>query len=527
MMDADVESGLKWIARGASFSILGTFLGKAMTYLYRIFVARYLGAADYGTLSLAIAVFYISMTFATLSIEVGVKRFVSKYNGEGSDSRVAGTIMSALEMTMPFSALIAAGLFLLAPVIATGVFQNPELTLFIRVFAIAIPFQGLYNVFSSVAAAFKRVEYNALVDDVYKSAALLTVTVPLILSGYGLMGAVFAQLVALVTASLFIMYLVETRVFPFLQHRSPGFRNRRELLRYSYPLLLSGIVGQVTGWTDTVMLGIFDTASSVGVYNAALPTAQVLSVFGVFGSTLFPVVSEMYSKGKKAESETVAATAIKWIFSASFPFLVIMVAFSGPLLKLLFGQAYLAGSIALAVLAVAQFTTTVLGYAETFIQSEDRTKLILFNSGATATLNVVLNLALIPYFIEVGAGSTGAGIATATSLAVGGVLAVVEVYALFGVQPVRLRRLFPPTAAAIVAAGIVFMAVKTRYDPTPPWLLVPAFISFGILYGVLFLLFGGLEEDDIMVLKAAEEKTGHEFPRVKRIVKKLSQPHER
>ncbi|MDY6765990.1 MAG: flippase [Candidatus Nanohaloarchaea archaeon] len=521
-MDADIESGLKWIARGGSFMIVGTFAGKAITYLYRIFVARYLGTADYGLLSLSLSVFYISMTFATLSMDSGVKRYVSRYIGENSPERVKGTIISGLQLTIPVSLLVAVLLFLLAPVIATHGFKNPELAFFIRIFAIAVPFQALYNVFSSVVAAYKRVEYQAIVDEVYQSAATLVVTVVLVLAGYGLMGAVIGQIVALVTASLLIVYFTEKKVFPFLAQQADGFRNHSQIYSYSLPLLFSGIIGQITGWTDTVMLGFFDTASSVGVYNAALPTARIIGVFGAFGGLLFPVVSEMYAEGKKQRSITVTETTVKWIFSFTFPFFVIMVLFSSPLLKLLFGNAYLTGSIALSVLAVAFFTNTILGYSSTFIGAEERTKLSMYNSIVAAGLNVVLNLLLIPYFIEHGVGSTGAGIATATSMAAGGVLATLEVYYLFGVQPLRLRKLFPPAAAVVAAAGIVYAVIEAVFDVTPVWVLVPAFITFGVLYGVFFLLFGGLEEEDIMVLKAVEDKTGHNFDRARAVVRRLA-----
>ncbi|MFB6294867.1 MAG: flippase [Candidatus Nanohaloarchaea archaeon] len=521
-MDDDVDWGLKWIVRGASFMIVGTLLGKALTYLYRILVARYLGTADYGQLSLALTVFYISMTFATVSTEAGVKRFVSKYLGREEPGKIAGTIRSALTLSVPLSLVTAVGLFVAAPAIASRGFGNPSLTLYIRVFSIAIPFQGLYNVFSSVAAAYRRVEFLAVVDEVYKSAATLVVTAALLLAGYGLMGAVLAQVFALASASLIIVYLVESRLISILRQNTEGFRNHRAIIRYSAPLFMSGIIGQITGWTDTVMLGFFDTASSVGVYNAALPTAKVLTVFGALGSNLFPVVSELYEKGEKERAVDITSVSVKWIFSATFPLMLIMVAFAGPVLKFLFTGAYLGGSVALAVLSVAFFTQTITSYAGAYIGVEERTKLSFYNSVVTAGANVVLNWLLIPYFKEVGVASTGAGVATAVSLALGSLLAVVEVYYLFDVQPYRIRRLLPPLAAAATAAGIMYALVNAVYDVTPVWVMAPAFIGFIILYAVFFLLFGGLEEEDIEMLKALEDKTGREFPLLKSVIRKIA-----
>lgn len=523
-MDEDIERSVKGVARGAGILIVGAFASKAIMYFYRLVVARYLGSADYGLLSLALAVFWVSVTFSTLSVPSGVNRFVSRFIGEEKEDRVKGVVVSAAQLTLPMSLVVASVLLVAAPTISSRVFDNPGLTIYLRIFALAIPFQVVYQIVSSVAEAYKRMEYIAAVDKLYRSLATLLVTVALVFAGYGLLGAVVAQLVAIITASMLILYLVEFRVFPVLRREGNGFRNRRELFHYSYPLLLGSIIGLFTGWTDTVMLGFFDTASNVGIYNAALPTAQLMSVVGIgFANILFPTVSTLYGEGKKQESVTVASTAIKWMFAAAFPMLAIMVFFSRPMLRLLFGNVYAAGGLALSVLAVAYFVSSMSNYAGQFIKSEDRTKLLMFNSIAVSVLNVALNWVLIQHFMGTSFGSqTGAGIATAVSLAFGGLLAVGEAYVIFGVQPFRVRRLLPAFFAGVLSAVIVYAGVKAVHDPTPAWLLVPGFAAFAVLYAVFFLLFGGLEEEDVMVLNAVERKSGMDLSRLRRLVKKIA-----
>lgn len=518
-MDADVEDAIKWVARGAGVMIIGTFASKAIMYFYRILVARYLGAADYGTLSLALAVFWVFMAFGNLNIQAGVERFVSKYVGSGEDdSKIKGVIVSGFSVTVPTTLLAAVILFFMAPLIASHFFDSPDAVLYLRVFAVAMPFQLIYQMFSNVSSAHKQLGYVALVDKIYRSLATLTVTAALIFAGYGLMGAVIAQLVAILTASLLMLYLVETRVFSFLRTPSKEFRNYHELFHYSYPLLFTSIIGLVTGWTDTLMLGWFDTTSNVGIYNAALPTAQVLGVFGTgFSSILFPVVSSLYGEGKKEKSVDVAATGVKWLLAMSFPLLLVTMVFASPIMRLLFGEVYTAGATALLVLGVAYFTHAIASYAGAYIKSEDRTKLSLLNSGVAAVLNFGLNLYLVPKY-----STTGAGIATAISLAAGATLAMAEVYLLFGVNPLRIRKLLPSFLATTGAAVTTYGLVKLLYDPTPPWVLIPAFLLFGALYAVLFLLLGGLQEDDVAVLNAVDDRIDADLTPIRRIVRKIA-----
>lgn len=522
-MDADVEDSIKWVAKGAGIVIVGTFISKAIMYFYRILVAQELGPEAYGVLSLGLAVFWVCASISNLSLPAGVKRFVSKFIGTGEESKIRGVYVSALQLTLPAAFLAATVLFLTAPFIEerffnTDAFSQDQVVLFLRLFAVAVPFQVLYQITNAVVVAHKRMEYMVLADKIYRSLSTLLVTALLIFLGYGLFGAVAAQLFAIVTVSFLIVYLLQTRVFPVLSSSGTGFRNHRSLFFYSYPLMLSGMIGLITGWTDTLMLGWFDTATNVGIYNAALPTAQLLAVVGgAFSSILFPVVSTMYAKGKKEQSVEVTATAVKWIFSFSFPFVIIMILFSDSILRFLFGSTYAAGAIALGVLSAAYFMHTVMSYAMQFIKTEERTRLVLFNSLVIAILNFGLNIYLIPLYSQ-----TGAGIATAASLALGGILAVVETWYFFGVQPYRVRKIFPAFLSTVISIGIVYGGVKLFYDYTPPRVMIPALILFVLLYGILFIITGGLQGDDILVLKAMERRSGVDMERAKRVVKKLS-----
>ncbi|MFB6076525.1 MAG: flippase, partial [Candidatus Nanohaloarchaea archaeon] len=400
------------IAKFASIIFISTVFSKAIMYLYRILIAREIGPSAYGTLSLGLAMFWVFVSLGNLSIPNGIQRFISTQIGEGRDDKVKGTFITALHFVVPASLAASAALFLAARFLAARFSEDPNMVLYLRLMAAVIPVQILYQVVTNFVRAHNRFDYTALVDNIYKSLAVLLVTAALLFLGYGLFGAFIAQIIGKVTAAVFIVIITWKKVFPFFSTSSAGFRNHRDLFLYSYPLVISGIIGLITGWTDTLMLGWFDTDAQVGIYNAALPTAQILGVVGSsLGGVLFPTVATMYGRGDKQESIRVTAAAVKWMFAIAFPFTAVMILFSEPILSVLFGEAYGAGAVALSVLAVAYFTNTITHYGGTYIKAENRTKLSLINSSVTASLNFGLNLYLIPLY-----STTGAGIATATSI---------------------------------------------------------------------------------------------------------------
>lgn len=518
------SSTLRTMAKGAGILAIGTFLSKFIMYFYRIAVARYLGPGDYGMLSLGLAVFFISTTFSNLGMSSGVTRRISDRRGRDDESTVADVVWTEILITVPWSVVIAAAVFLGAEQIATLAFHNPDMTRIIRVFAIAIPFQTLYSSGSSIVQGFNEVQYMAYVDKIFRSLFTLVVTLVLLYLGYGVMGAVVAQVGAALFAAMLIFYYAETRVFPLLAS-SPSLSERSWLFDYSWPLFLSGVIGLVVGWTDTILLGFYDVASEVGVYNAALPTAQTLNIIRIsMAATLFPTISTMYGSGEQEKAMDIASVALKWMFMFAFPGLVLMILFAGPVLRLLFGGQYVGASVALALLGTAYFVRTMTNHADSFIKSEERTRLSLFNSVVVAALNLGLNIVLIPYFQALPnyTASAGAALATATSMSVGALLATAEAYYIFGVQPYRLKSFLPSLVSTAVAAGVVYALLHATYETIPVWILIPAFLAFGVLYFALFIYLGGLSSEDIDILRSIDERTDADLGPLKEILRRLN-----
>lgn len=516
-MEDDTSGSLRTVVKGASILFIGTILSKALMYLYRLIVAR-IGPEAYGELSLALGVFWVGVTLAQLGLPAGVKRHVSEYIGKEDSAGTRGAIFTSLAVTLPFAVVITVIILLSADVIAVSVFNTPSLSLYIRVLAFAIPFQVIFKNSSVIVHAFREFKYFVYVDHIFRSTMVVGITILLLATGHGLMGAVIAQAVAAILSAILILYYVQSRVFPLFTHEATPRMQYGELISFSWPLLLSGIIGLILGWTDTFMLGALRSTSDVGVYNAALPTAQLLSVAGgALATSLFPWVIELYNTEREDGAVQMTSVTLKWIFIVTFPGLLLMVVFARPALRLLFGPTYEAGALALGILGTAYFLKTMTQYADSFIQSEDMTKLVMLNSLVAALLNVLLNYVLIKQY-----GGAGAAIGTTLSLVFAGALAAAEVKYLFGVQPFKFSKFIPATIAATTAAGAVFGVAQYFFMYTPRWFLFVGIILYGALYLLFFIILGGLEEEDVDILLALEKKMGRDFTLLKNIVRRLN-----
>src|SRR3989344_4374799 len=78
MQDKPENMALKTIVKGAGISLFGGLFGRALGYLARVIMARYLGPGEYGLFSLAVSVFGVIAVFVVIGLPVGIVRFVSE-----------------------------------------------------------------------------------------------------------------------------------------------------------------------------------------------------------------------------------------------------------------------------------------------------------------------------------------------------------------------------------------------------------------------------------------------------------------
>lgn len=67
-----LNNSLRKIAKGAGVSFIGAFIGMTLSYLSRMIIARWLGASDYGLISLALAAMTIGATLSLVGLPVGI-----------------------------------------------------------------------------------------------------------------------------------------------------------------------------------------------------------------------------------------------------------------------------------------------------------------------------------------------------------------------------------------------------------------------------------------------------------------------
>lgn len=513
-------SSAKTIAKGAGFFMIGIFASKLITYFYRLFIARYFGAEDFGIFSLGLAVAGIFLMAASLGLPNAVLRNVAYYESKNQPEKLRGTLIFSYLGIGIFSLIIVAILLIASGPIAIGIFHNEELIPVIRIMAISIPFMGLLTINAQAFGGFRNAKFKIFTEKIVLNVLSLILVIAFGLLGYGVMGIAISYTLAVFFTFIISLYLLESKVYPFITSKlkiQVSDLQVRETLSFSLPLVFAGFASTIIQWTDTLMIGFFINATEVGIYNVVLATGFLLTAIApALGTLLLPVMSDIYARKNKGELKGISKTVTKWIFYFNFPVFLIIMVFPTKLLALLFGTEYAPGHTALIILAVGFMISSLILVESNILILLKKTKITMGITSIAGLINIILNYILIPLY-----GINGAALASASSFVASGILFQFYSKHYSGIISIS-SNLLKSAASGLLALLLVLVPINIVSSNLHPIILFIAVAMFGVIYTVFLLVLRGFDSTDLEIMRSIENRTGIRIHAIRKLVRRFS-----
>lgn len=507
----DTDTFFRTLLKSGTILFIGLAAEMGISFVAKLVIANALETSAYGAIALGVTVMGITSTLVVLGLANGVGRYLPRYDDPGARR---GLLVSAYQLVVPTALAAGAVVAVFAPEIARIGFSDPSVTPIIRIFGLAIPLAAFINLTIGSARGLKSTAPKVVIRNLILPLSRLAAVVVVLYLGQEAIGVAWAYLLSYAIAgSLAIYYVV--RHTPLLSLDTPAIGKYRELLSFSLPLLVSAMMVHVFGQLDTLMMGYFVSTSDVGVYNVVYPLGELLTLsLATFRFVYMPIVSELDAESNYEEMKRVFQVITKWIAMMSLPVFLVIGLFPRIIINMTFGAKYNAGAIALSILAVGFFIHTVAGLNSETLTAMGRTRTIMWDNVAVAVLNVVLNLLLIPRY-----SFLGAAIATTSSYIALNLLYSYQLYSATGIQPFSRALVFPATVA-LGLVGLIYAVGTTLFDPGVPLLVAFGFV-FAVTYGIVILRFGGVEEEEVMLVLSFEERYGVDLGPMKTVANRL------
>ena len=514
-MSEIVNQSLQKIAKGTGIIFIGTIIGMLLGFIGRIILVRYITQTEYGIYCLALVIISIFATISTLGLGEGSTRYIAYFRGKNEEGKVKGIISSSIKIAIIASISLAVISFFISDFISTSIFHAPELSTPLKIFSIAIPFTVLINVFIAIFRGFDRVDAKVYFQDIFRPVLYLLFLIAVVLFSLSFLSVVYAYLASIaVTCIAFVIYMMKKSPLSIRSGSSVTNPMTMELLSFSVPLLVMNMLLMVMSWTDTLMLGYFKTPDVIGVYNAALPLAHLLSMtLSSMNFIYIPIISQLYSKNLIEELKRSYIILTKWIFLVTLPIFFVLFLFPDVVLNLLFGSRYIGAAVALQVLAFGFFLNISLGFTGNTLLVLGKSKFLMRTFLISAIINIILNMVLIPPM-----GIIGASIASAFSLIVAKILNLIKLYRFFDVHP------FVKNYLKITGLSVMFLFVfyiLRSLVIMSFWMFMALLLLFLVSYGLLLLFTKSFDEEDIMILLTIEKRLGIDLASIKRFLKRF------
>ncbi len=495
----EFDSSLKIIAKSSIIVFIGLFLAKIFSYLYRLIIARNYGPESYGLFSLGLVMVSWLGVFAILGLNDGLLRYFAMMRGKKSSDKNSYLFRKSFSLLLITGILSGVILFIFAPTIANNIFKEPDLELFLKIFSFGLPLSVIMVVFQSALRSYEEVKWHVFIFTILNNFLQVTIIFALVLFGVNKLAIPISY-----TAGVFIVFitalLITKKKIPevFKKSKNQGNNLFHQLILYSWPLIFAEIIWKVFKWTDSFLIGYFQTATEVGFYNAAIPIAFLLTFSSDLIMQMFiPLINKEYSQKKMEVVKQLSQQVGKWLFFINLPILILLIMFPEWFLTLLFGQEYTVAARATQILSLGVIFLSFSGVSTRLIAMAGKSKKLLWNTLVVALINVALNIFLIPKY-----GINGAAISTTICFILTSVIVTIQAYKETGIIPIRRKNI--NLVFATVISLLILIPFKKYINSILSFILVC--ILFMALYFLIVLLCKGFDKNDTMIFKSFMKK---------------------
>lgn len=511
-MTKDLDEAIRDIVKGAGVIYLGLFLEYLIAFVVQVLAARFLTTNEFGGVISGTALVDVGAILGALGMGVGLTRNLPRRD---SDTERLELAHAGFMIGLPVSILAGGAIVFNANFLAEQVFGDPGVAVSLQIFGAIVPFATVLKLAIGGIRGQQYSRYQVYLKNLLQPISRFALIIGAVAYGLGEIGVLAAYAIPYILAGVMSLYLLRRALPGFSVVGRTTLPTASRLLQFSLPLSISSALRFIIRSADIFLILYFLDSSAVGVYGVVYGLAKLLKTFSTaFNYLGLPITSELDSFGNDSEMLKLNESILRWLVILSIPVLFPMVVYPADLIQFIYRPAYTDGALAFAILAAGFAIHNILSANMNILTAIGATKTLMMNNLMAASINLGLNLILIPKM-----GITGAAIATVVSYLFIDIALVGEIYYYTNYFPLS-RRVISPVVVAIPVVAIGAGVASLLPVSAPSVVLLSAVVSLLYLGNVLLIL--GLSDEEVMLIRSAEEKYGINFGPFDWIIRRFS-----
>lgn len=318
-------------------------------YIYWLILSKLIDPSSIGLASAIIAFATISFSFASVGVAGGIQRYIANSIVEKKPDLIQSMINSALLITGLGSFVSSIVILIFKDSVSNYLGISIEYILLSLVLSVFLVFSLLLRAIIIPSLKVKVITITSIVSTVVK----FSVTVALVLLGFGVLGIILGFLTYPVISTLIFTFAIKKKIYKIVPIQSL-FVSTKEILIASITVWIPLIITTVGSQLGTLTVFVAVGSNKAGIYFIAFSLITGITVIiTVLSSIAFPTISTIKDGKKRA-----AWRLIKLSLILTIPISNILIFYPAEVLTL-FGSSYTGGSLTLQTLALTSLPTCI------------------------------------------------------------------------------------------------------------------------------------------------------------------------
>jgi len=385
------------VARGATYIYLHILLAHILGVVHFAFATRFLTVYEVGVLSLLALITTIFPTFFSLSLPAALTKFVPEFIGSGKADLARGVIKKGIATGLAVSLFFPSLSFLASSVISSLLFGSPIYQYLLELLALDIFVLMLSPFLGEALIGLQKFREISIANSLGYGVKY-AVAIVLLHCNFGLLGVVLGWIVG--DFSRMVLYI--HFLLPFRDGSASVPFSR--LIKYSAPIYLAGCLNYLSARVDQFLMILYLGLKDLGIYNAAITASWVVSsISDSISSALFPQFAERFGRKDSDALSNASYGASRYLSIIYLPLAIGLATVALPTITLFAGPKYIEGSTPLVLFSLTSAIGCLGLIANSVIASLGRTKIFLWMSLLSFSVDAILCLIFMPWLGIVGA----------------------------------------------------------------------------------------------------------------------------
>ena len=376
-------------------------LGRGLTVILGIVLARTLGPEEFGRYSFILSLIAI----AVIPTIAGMPQLLVREIANAQLDKRWGELKGILNWAMGYIVAVSFVVMLLLALAIEVKWIRPDIGNLLWVGLILIPIRGVLARQNALLNGLRFPVLAQLPQGVLTSFFVLVLVGFILLLGFRV-DAYFLlqiQIIASLIGLIISAYFVSSKK-PIEIKSITAEYNIKQWHKTLLPFTLLAVISTMNNELASVFLGFLADEESVAYFKVAMQGVTLLALgLAAINTVIAPQISRYYRQGDMVATQELLTKSVRLSALTSLPFALLLIFCSKWIVTLLFGVKYLAAAPIITILCIGQVVNVLMGSVGLVLQMTGNEKKALKALSITMIMTVGLLLILVPLYQAVGA----------------------------------------------------------------------------------------------------------------------------